>query len=153
MSCYLYLAVLGFCVSGIGSPVLGIVGDFQQTAITLVQPMQAHLLDVCHGAEVDISPIVLLCFPHAGEALCWEYAAHGLTLALEGNLLDGPIEGIVLAEGEVDGVEGALALEIEGLLQFACHSGGLLGLLVGVVDNLSSAWTARQCVALEHVGV
>ena len=150
---HLVFILLVICQHGKGFPVLGIVRDFQNTLATLVEPVQAHLLNIGHCAEVDISPIGLLCLPHAGEALCREDGADGLALAHESNLLDGPVEGIVLAEGEFYGIERALTLEFEGLLQLACHGGSLLCLLVGVVDNLSSAGAARQGVALNCIGI
>ena len=145
---HLAIALLAVCRHGKGFPVLGIVRDLQNALAAFIQPVQAHLLDRGHGAEVDIRPVGLASLPHAGEALCREDGANGLALAHEGNLLDGPVEGIVLAEGQLNGIEFALSLQFEGLLQFACHGGSLLGLLVGVVDNLPSAWAARQGVAL-----
>ena len=147
----LHLAiVLG---GSIGGPVACIVGNFQHALTVLVQPVQAHLFDVGFCTQVYVCPVAFTSLPHAGKSLCGEYAAYGLALAHEGNLLDGPVEGIVLAEGQLNGIEFALSLQFEGLPEFACHGGSLLGLLVGVVDNLPSAWAARQGVALEQVGV
>ena len=141
------------CRHGIGFPVLGIVRDFNDSIASLAQPVQAHLFDICHSAKVDVCPIVFACLPYAGEALCREDVANRLALAHEGNLLDGPIEGIVLAEGEFYGAESALATELEGFLQFACHGGSLLGLLVGVVDDFSLAKSSGQSVALNCIGI
>ena len=139
--------------AGIGFPVACIVGNIQHALHALVQPMQTHFLDVGHCTQVHVCPVALCGLPCAGEALCREDAAHGLPLALECNLLDGPVEGIILAEGQFDGVEGTLALEFKCFLQFTGHGRSLLCLLVGVVYNLSSARTSWQGIALHGDGI